>query len=1209
MLSAEWLLEEVLEGEDGAGPEPADHLKATVIDTRIVPEVRKQADSVREVINHAAQRTGRTPANVTFDVQGLVEDLPDDWYPEKLADPAVVDSICDAEGLTNWWLALGQEPLEALTRNGLRDSLYRRRSLGKALYHAARDAGSDIVPETKPGEEVAVVAGLGGSTGSGMAFDFAADIEHGRVHLYAVLPSEVAKPDVKANAHAALSELEYGFLTGESPFTTVTLLPRPLNVDNAAFERAAVRSIIAHQTVAHRARDYQHRPLSANPNAPPAYAPFTVAVPQTVEFPIERRQRAEAHVEEFLTHKREELAVEADFLERTETYLKTSFPAVADVTLDEAAFPPTELTADVHPEEAVRLRHRLESDLRDTFLADETLDRTRYRDIADHIREIFDETFANCRERIDADDSDRHRQFLEHALDALLHHLDHDFAGEDVHTGEQELSDAVSTEVRNIAKRWNLTAATAAVTADRTDLSAADAELLREGLRSGLDPETRPLRLVHKLDDPVEMASDAADRLERRRDSLGKFHEEVALDVRERYEHWQHEVLADVELLTAINEYRDPVCSAIEDLVHAIADVLRELEAFAEDRVAPEDWFDVASVGPLDDFERTGVAPLNKRLEEMGVLTIDGERIQRAVDYATRAQRAYVEHDPSVFPFLGDDLSDEYAHWRHELERLDLVEVHPTELSPNEAPHEPFECTLLTEELRRESEIEASHRKTVDAIVTSFGDLFLKEAAPEFEWIVDDADWDDVDSVDDSGDSGPIRDDSLGPVAVTVPDRKRLAEIDDELVTALEHDVAETADDLFATVQQVVGDLTPDREGDRGTESGSADRTTLRAGSDGSTLAEAYLEPVRTAHGRIDDSFGRLVGEDGPPVGLGDRLERLRVLLVGEPRYSRFYSDLPTTPGDEDSPTGKRGVTALELSQRYEGLYAVGGEPEIEDWKDVRADPYRVWHDIDPDEPVAGAADVDEAGVLQSDRAADRIRLGFRESIDALFGNDWDHASVIDVDAIPMRHQPGNPDGEYTGPWFTNVYLSRTFDNGVGPGDSHIHEAVAAELQQHSIPAANCHPPERYSIGHPNEVTMVTLVSGLVLDSLLPITEPDGYLDSYKQLAGGDDPNQEGDDRRDHSWRTIASHTIGLGGAWDRWSTLGEWVEVAADRDVDLNSDSAFGGYVYRDAVRAVNADLFDDIATVADGNEGDPVDLFTDLLSVGTIENTVERD
>jgi hypothetical protein len=202
----------------------------------------------------------------------------------------------------------------------------------------------------------------------------------------------------------------------------------------------------------------------------------------------------------------------------------------------------------------------------------------------------------------------------------------------------------------------------------------------------------------------------------------------------------------------------------------------------------------------------------------------------------------------------------------------------------------------------------------------------------------------------------------------------------------------------------------------------------------------------------------------------------------------------------------------------------------------VRADPYREWHDIQLANPIADAADidVDEAAVFQSDRARDRIRASFRESTEVLFWDERGHASVVDTDAVPFGHQPETSTGGDAGPSFTNVYLSRAFKHGVGPDDAHIHEAVAAELRSHSVPVANQHPPERYSIGSPDEVMMVTFVGRVVLDGLLPIAEPDGHLDSYNRLTAGDDPNQEQDGHQDHSWRIIASHTIGLGGAWDR---------------------------------------------------------------------------
>lgn len=106
---------------------------------------------------------------------------------------------------------------------------YRRRAISKAVFYKAFSR-ADPMNFNVTGSEVAIVAGLGGGTGSGMFLDVARELKEGRggangVSLFAVLPTTEEFDIEKTNAYAALSEIEYAKLNGKSPFDYAFLLP------------------------------------------------------------------------------------------------------------------------------------------------------------------------------------------------------------------------------------------------------------------------------------------------------------------------------------------------------------------------------------------------------------------------------------------------------------------------------------------------------------------------------------------------------------------------------------------------------------------------------------------------------------------------------------------------------------------------------------------------------------------------------------------------------------------------------------------------------------------------------------------------------------------------------------------------------------------------------------------------------------------------
>jgi len=121
----------------------------------------------------------------------------------------------------------------------------RKRGLGKGIYYKAYsedDEMSSIVDLPQKGE-VAIIAGLGGGTGSGILVDLAYHLKEqhptSEITLFGVLPNHTEGIKESTNAHAVLSELEHLRLEGDSPFEDYVLVP----IDPTGFDGKKERVI------------------------------------------------------------------------------------------------------------------------------------------------------------------------------------------------------------------------------------------------------------------------------------------------------------------------------------------------------------------------------------------------------------------------------------------------------------------------------------------------------------------------------------------------------------------------------------------------------------------------------------------------------------------------------------------------------------------------------------------------------------------------------------------------------------------------------------------------------------------------------------------------------------------------------------------------------------------------------------------------------
>lgn len=291
---------------DARGEEIASRVRERVDDPDAVGSLSVTFDSVvdRADVTTARELLGDTVATTDGDTD---VDAADGAVPnEPSSTPAAADG-------DDWLTAALGSRLDP--GYDLRTGTDRHRALGKALHYLALAESSAYRGVFHPADEhagadgesthrVAVVTSLGGGTGSALAVDIARRVrEHvdsASVTLFATVPA-TGEPDVeKANAFAALSELEYATLADgeQSPFEDIVLVPMeptdvaqtesnegPSEVEGGPLDAASPRGELA-TALSYTVAGYYTRGTAGDGalEGTTAYAPFTTAVPQVIRY-------------------------------------------------------------------------------------------------------------------------------------------------------------------------------------------------------------------------------------------------------------------------------------------------------------------------------------------------------------------------------------------------------------------------------------------------------------------------------------------------------------------------------------------------------------------------------------------------------------------------------------------------------------------------------------------------------------------------------------------------------------------------------------------------------------------------------------------------------------------------------------------------------------------------------------------------------------
>ncbi|WP_299334482.1 tubulin-like doman-containing protein [Haloplanus sp.] len=653
-METDWIVEE---GIDPRQDDRTPNFEGYVVDTA---SDEQSNDRVRiENINDRIERMANDLNRNTQTLDTAVEyinplDGIDERYTSRtgLTAEVTVRDIAKGAGLQAWWLENNDE---MLVGDSYEEGVIRRRALSKALFHASNTGNNPLDPILNTtANDVYMVVGLGGGTGSGMFLDIARRINDSvsTVHLFAVIPGEDEATELRANAHAALSEVEYLSRTGQSPFKNVVLVPfGPVN-DEDEFDQAVAQTIMAHRNLASNQED--RLDVTSDVGAP-KYAPFTVAVPQTARFAVNDAETAKKQIDEFLTAKEDPLEAEHALYDALEGFVIGKFDNEAAESLRRArdGQPVVSDQFSLSKAQAGQLRSRF--DRLQEILEEEIFDELGYES-ALKWRDTLSQLVAQQQDAVGEDAMvERDEAVVTSAAQPAegLDPVDERYPREEK---DQALEQFVRNELTAITRRGNLY---------RT-LSLVDNDDIAEGIKGTMDPA-----LNVELYGLTESDSELAERI----DSLGTnialletFKRDVAAEeLEETKAGWENEVRSSIEAIIEIDENQDELSTLLADLEQSITSAVTAI-----------DGADASAQLDTEVFEFDRFGELNRQLREIGEEPVDETAINTSIGGLRMAKRASLRAEEqagsglsSLLPWVGDGADSERRTFEEVIEQVD----------------------------------------------------------------------------------------------------------------------------------------------------------------------------------------------------------------------------------------------------------------------------------------------------------------------------------------------------------------------------------------------------------------------------------------------------------------------------------------------------------------------------------------------------------
>lgn len=707
-MRQEWVLEEAMEPRaDTDGDPPSEGVSAYVVDTATGSEKSEdttEIDEINDLIRTKAAEYGIREDQVLTEIQYLNPFEKTSPRYTRLTTKGPVQDIMRSRDLGAWWLKNNDD----MVVDDYSEGVIRRRALSKAVFQASQMQNGSLGDLTTPGtdNDAAIVVGLGGGTGSGTFIDLANELQDvvEQVNLYAVVPGLTEQKELRANAYAALSELEHLALENDSPFKNVILLPfgPTENVDQMQeFYDGVTNTIVAHHNMIGNQQDRLDE-NSGGGFGVPDYAPFTVAAPQTLRFEVGDIRTARDKVESFIDKRLESLETEHNLYEALEQFVLSTYSGEPPADHLERA-----LDSNVQPAEGFNLRRDTAGNLRERL---ENLNRLLDMQVLHQLdNEAADTWRERLRQRVDNElasyDSNlseaEKNEMLVTNVASVVHALD-DLEDESYRDdSEKQLATFVRSELQAILRRANLF---------RT-ASVIDDEAITDALDNALHEDRSALAGGDEASQKRNTYATAIDDTETDIELLKEYRTEKLIPlVQKRITQWRQTVETPVDQLATLEESSDRIDTLLGNLEDAITQAVAEIREANSSRAIDQN--------PLhfSQFDE-----LNNHLEAVGVEPVDGHRINRSVRNTARAHEVWLDERnkgllSNINPLENSDPEEDYFGYRSSVDSSLIA------ISETFEPDFDFNVRYVGEIRARADELNAQRNALVDNIVTAFED-------------------------------------------------------------------------------------------------------------------------------------------------------------------------------------------------------------------------------------------------------------------------------------------------------------------------------------------------------------------------------------------------------------------------------------------------------------------------------------------------------
>lgn len=713
-MRQDWVLEEAMEPRsDTGGDPPSDGIDAYLVDTATGPEKKQDTTDVEEINDRIRKKAAEFNIRNDQVLTGIEYLNPfEKTSPRftRLTTKGPVQDIMESRGLEAWWL----ENNDDMMVDDYSEGVIRRRALSKAVFQASQMQNASLGDLTTPGtdNDAALVVGLGGGTGSGMFVDLARELDDvvEQVNLYAIVPGLTEQTELRANAYAALSELEHLALRNKSPFKNIILLPfgPTESVDQMQeFYDGVANTIVAH----HNMDDNQRDRLDENSGGGfgvPDYAPFTIAAPQTLRFEVGDIRTARDKVGAFIDNRLQSLETEHELYDALEEFVLSTYtgdPPAKNLQQALDGEPSSTDAFNLGRDTAGRLRERLD-DLNELLdmqvlhqLDNEAADAWRER-----LRQRIEGELASYDD--DLTEAEKNENLVVNVASVVnaLNELEEEGYRDD---SEKRLAKFVRAELRAILRRANLY---------RT-ASLIDDEAITEALENALHEDRGALAGGDAATQKRTKFAGAIDNTESNVELLDSYVEdELEPLVRDHVDSWRQSTAPALEQLATLDESRDRIDTLLTELENSIRQAVTEIREANASRAIEQN--------PLafDRFDE-----LNDHLEAVGIDTVDPHRINRSVRNAARAHEVWLDERnkgllTSINPLSNADPEGDYYEYRNSID-YDLVSI-PEEFDPDFD----FQIRYVGSVGERADDLDDQRDALVADIVQSFEDVLYEPA-------------------------------------------------------------------------------------------------------------------------------------------------------------------------------------------------------------------------------------------------------------------------------------------------------------------------------------------------------------------------------------------------------------------------------------------------------------------------------------------------